>query len=131
MGQPRAWHVIYYEDSAGFSQVFDFIEKRKTREKAKALAWIEQLEIRGPNLPRPYADLLEDGIHELRLKLSGNQVRILYFFCFKDFIVLTNASIKTTSKVPKSEIQTAKTRRTDFLKRFDEKVLRRMTNENV
>jgi len=38
------------------------------------------LEKQGPNLPRPYTDLLEDGIHELRIKLSGEQIRILYFF---------------------------------------------------
>ncbi len=29
------------------------------------------LEEKGPPLPRPYADLLTDGIHELRVKLSG------------------------------------------------------------
>jgi hypothetical protein len=83
MNTPRKWHVLYFEDSKGYSQVYEFIEGRKVREKAKVLAWLEQLESQGPNLPRPYADLLEEGIHELRVKLSGNQVRIMYFFCFK------------------------------------------------
>ena len=130
MNNPRKWHVLYFEDSNGYSQVFEFIENRKIREKAKVLAWLEQLEKQGPNLPRPYADLLEEGIHELRVKLSGDQVRILYFFCFKDFIVLTNAFIKNTDKVPKNEIQIAKKNRADFLSRYNESSLRRIANEN-
>jgi len=81
---------------------------------------------RGPNLPRPYADLLKDGIHELRVKLSGNQVRISYFFCWRDFIVLTNVLMKTTDKVPESEINNAKKCRDDFLKRIDEEMLREL-----
>lgn len=54
------------------------------------MSWISILEENGPILPRPYADLLRNEIHELRVKLSGSQVRILYFFCFEDFIVLTH-----------------------------------------
>jgi hypothetical protein len=121
---------MYFEDSKGYSQVFEFIENRKVREKAKVLAWLEQLEKQGPNLPRPYADLLEDGIHELRVKLSGDQVRILYFFYFRDFIILTNGFIKTSDKVPKNEIQIAQKNRTDFLSRYNEAHLRRIANEN-
>jgi DNA-binding XRE family transcriptional regulator len=79
----------------------------------------------GPNLPRPYADLLTDGIHELRVKLSGDEVRILYFFCFREFIVLTHSFIKRTRKVPQSEIDQARKYQADFLNRFDEDKLRR------
>lgn len=130
MNTPKKWHVVYYEDQKGNSQVFEFIESRDVREKAKILVWLEQLEQQGPNLPRPYADLLEDGIHELRVKLSGDQVRFLYFFCFRDIIVLTNVLIKTTERVPIGEIKTAKKRRSDFLTRNNEQNLRRIVNED-
>jgi hypothetical protein len=43
------------------------------KNKAKILSWLSMLEEKGPILPRPYADLLRDGIHEIRIKLSGNQ----------------------------------------------------------
>ena len=62
------WHVIYYEDFKGCSEVFDFVEKGRDREKAKILALLAVLEEQGPQLPRPYADFLVDGIHELRIK---------------------------------------------------------------
>ena len=86
--------------------------------------WLEQLEEHGPMVPRPYADLLEDGIHELRFKLSGDQVRILYFFCYRDIIVLTHAFKKNTGKVPIAEIKKAKKYRSDFLKRNSESKIR-------
>ena len=127
----NTWKVIYYETAEGRCPVEEFIDSRSAGNQAKLLALISFLEEKGPNLPRPYADLLEDGIHELRVTLSGNQIRILYFFCYKDFIVLTHVFTKTTMKVPKSEIKTAKKYRQDFLQRFHEDYLREIHNENV
>lgn len=77
------WHVLYYKTIDGKSPVADFIDSRKERNQAKILSLLSFLEEKGPNLPRPYSDLLEDGIHELRIKLSGDQIRILYFFVLK------------------------------------------------
>jgi len=116
--------VVYYETENHICPVQEFIDSRDIRNQAKILALLDLLEENGPVLPRPYADILEDGIHELRIKLSGNQIRILYFFTFKEFIILTHAFIKNTDKVPKSEIEKAKKYRTDFLRRFSEKKLR-------
>lgn len=76
------WQILYYETTGGESPVEKFVDARKDRDQAKIFSWISLLEEQGPNLPRPYADLLTDGIHELRVKLSGDQVRILYFFCY-------------------------------------------------
>ena len=118
------WHVLYYETEGGKCPVKGFIDARTARNQAKILAMIEALEEKGPNLPRPYADLLEEGIHELRVRLSGDSIRILYFFCYRDFIVLTNVFDKRTGKVPASEINEAKRFRADFLTRYDENALR-------
>ena len=118
------WQVIYYETATGQCPVAEFIQSRSIRNQAKLLALLSFLEEQGPTLPRPYADLLADGIHELRLKLSGNQVRILYFFCYKEWIVLTHAFTKTTPAVPQAEIRTAQKYRADFLQRFRESDVR-------
>ncbi len=58
----------------------------------------------GINLHRPFADILEGGIHELRMKLSGDQTRILYFFCYRDYIILTHDFVKTSDKVPMKDV---------------------------
>jgi phage-related protein len=109
--------------------VKEYIDNLSLRERAKAMAFIGLLEDRGPGLIRPYADLLEDGIHELRIKLTGTQTRILYFFCYQDIIVLTNAFDKHTKKVPIGKIELAKESRTDFLARFSENGKGRVKNE--
>jgi phage-related protein len=96
----------------------------RDREKAKALAWIGMLQEHGINLHRPFADLLEDGIHELRVKITGDQLRILNFFCYKDYIVLTHEFVKNTDKVSKKEIELAKKIRKDFLARYDNESIR-------
>ena len=118
------WELLYYVKEDGKKPVEEYIRKLPINERAKIFTFIEHLKEKGPNLPRPYADLLEDGIHELRIKLTGDQVRILYFFCYKNIIVLTNAFEKHTDKVPKSEIKTAKKNRDDFLGRYTEQEIR-------
>mgnify|MGYP001587559611 CR=1 FL=1 len=125
----RKWHILYYETADGKCPIQDIIDSRKDRDQAKIFSWLSLLETHGPTLPRPYADLLTDGIHELRIKLSGDQLRILYFFCFKDLIVMTHAFKKHTSDVPHSEIKKAKACRDDFLSRFNERKLKEAINE--
>lgn len=116
----KKWCVYYYEKSDKTFPVMEYIDSLGKREKAKTLSFIELLEEKGPNLPRPYGDFLKDGIHEIRVKLTGTNVRILYYFCFKNIIVLTNVFEKHADIVPESEINIAKKRRLDFLKRFKE-----------
>ena len=125
------WKVIYYETENGVSEIYDFINNQKITDKSKILAWISTLEEQGPTLPRPYADLLKNGIHELRVKLSGKQTRTLYFFCYKDYIILTHTFIKNTDKVPEKEIKKAEKIKEDFLNRYDEEKLKEAINENL
>ena len=120
----KKWQVFYYSDKDGIMPVKKYIDNLSLRERAKTMAFIGLLEDRGPNLPRPYADILDDGIHELRIKLTGTQVRILYFFCYQNIIVLTNVFNKYSDKVDNTEIKLAKKNRIDFLKRFTEKDIR-------
>lgn len=112
------WHVLYYQAESGACELKDFIDSRKPEERQKILAWISLLEEMGPQVPRPYADLLRDGIHELRIKLTGSQFRVLYFFCFRDMVVLTHAFTKTTAQVPPDQIKKAMTLKADVASRF-------------
>jgi hypothetical protein len=67
----KAWQVSFYPKGDGTLPVKEYIESLSPREYAKTMSFIALLIEKGPNLPRPYADLLEDGIHELRIKLTG------------------------------------------------------------
>jgi len=116
------WIVIYYIDEDGKNEVHDYITSLNRNHQQKILAWIDMLEEEGPLLPRPFADTLKEGIHELRVKLSGNQIRVLYFFTFKNYIILTHAFSKNQSKVPDKEIKKAVHTRDEFILRFPTKL---------
>ena len=107
----------FYSDKNGKCELSDWIMNLKVSQRDKVIAWIDKLEELGPLLPRPYADLLRDGIHELRVKVSGNQVRILYFFVFENRIVLTHPFHKNVSKVPEKEIKKAIKIREEYIER--------------
>lgn len=112
------WIVFYYIDQNENCEITDFLNSLKEKQCAKVLAWIDKLEEKGPELPRPFADLLEDGIHELRIKIAGSQERVLYFFVFRNYIILTHHFTKNEQTVSKSQINKAKKIRNDFNLRF-------------
>ena len=85
--------------------------------QAKIFRNLELLESRGNELREPYSKHLEDGIFEIRNKVSSDITRILYFFVIAQKIILTNGFVKKTQKTPKSEIELAKKYRNDYLNR--------------
>lgn len=94
-----------------------FLDGLNWKERAKVLAAIDLLEEEGSNLHRPYADLLKNGIHELRVCISRIRYRILYFFCNRTDIVLTHGFKKQAKKVPETEIKRAIRYKEDWLRR--------------
>ncbi len=127
----RQWKVHFYKSEEGECPIRKFLDSLDIRERAKAVSWIGLLKEHGISLHRPFADILEDGIHELRMKLSGEQTRILYFFCYRDYIILTHDFVKTTDKVPKKEIVRAKEYRNDFLKHYNVNTIRRLDHDII
>ena len=112
---PDSWHILYCDGDGDICPVTEFIDACSPKHQVKILRFLSLLEEHGPVLPRPYADLLKDGIHELRIKLSGDQARLLYFFCFQKFIILYDAFVKTTQKVPETLIRKVARYRDDFI----------------
>jgi len=116
--------AIYYEDEGNSRPVEGFINDLDSKIKAKVLARIEFLEERWQELRRPYVDSLEDGLYELRVIFSGNQVRVIYAYMFKDYIVLLHGIIKKTKEVPREDMLKAKNRMIDFQVRYKEGKIR-------
>ncbi len=111
------YEVIFYETNNGLCPVDEFLDLLQLKVRAKVEKWIEKLEHHGPNLPRPYADIVVGKIRELRIVFGSNHYRLLYFFYGKT-IVLTHGFIKKTDKVPTQEIKRAENCMTDFLNRY-------------
>ncbi len=82
------------------------LEALPAKVQGKILRWIEALETHGPNVPRPYADVVRGKIRELRIVFGSNQYRLLYFFAGKQ-IVVTHGFVKKTGPVPVQELERA------------------------
>lgn len=84
--------------------------------RAKVAKWIDKLKKEGPNLPRPYADIVRGKIRELRVSFGSNECRFLYFF-FSKRIIITHGFLKKTDKIPEREIERAQRMMQHFLQR--------------
>ena len=107
--------VEFYVDGRGRSPVVEFLAELDKKARAKVAKWFEKLEREGPNLPRPYADILKGKIRELRVGVGSNQYRFLYFFVVGKRIIITHGFKKKTPAVPEAEISRAE--------RYMEKIL--------
>lgn len=106
-------NVIFYQDKNGKCPVLDWLSELPKKVQAKADVRIERLAELGYELRRPEADLLRDGIYELRWRFQTVNFRILYFFYGKNAVVLTHGLTKET-EVPAEEIDAALTRKNAF-----------------
>jgi hypothetical protein len=79
----------------------------------KCAAAIERLKEDGFELRRPTADVLCDGIHELRAKKGRVNYRLLYFFHGKNVAILAHGITKEDA-VPPAEIERALRRKAAF-----------------
>ena len=80
---------------------------------AKCTAVIHRLAADGHALRRPTADILRDGIHELRAKHGRVNYRILYFFHGRNVAILAHGITKEAG-VPPIEIERAVRRKQAF-----------------
>lgn len=118
MAQQANYEVLFYEAADGTSPADEFLDTLEKKIRAKVFKWLEQLGIYGPDLPRPYADVLRDKIRELRIRFGPDHFRFLYFFAGKR-IVITHGFIKRTDRVPDDEINKAIGWMNDFLRRWE------------
>jgi len=105
--------VLFYETAAGRQPTREFLNSLPVKVRAKISKWVVKLEECGPNLPRPYADIVQGKIRELRIIFASTQYRLLYFFYGK-YIIITHGFIKKTDNVPDNELMKAEYMMRDF-----------------
>jgi phage-related protein len=108
--------VIFYREPAGEVPVLDWLAKLgRTNQQAYAacVAAVQRLAEFGHELRRPQADLLRDGIYELRVRKGRVNYRILYFFHGREVAVLGHAITKE-DVVPEIEIDRCLRRKRAF-----------------
>ncbi|MDO5575326.1 MAG: type II toxin-antitoxin system RelE/ParE family toxin [bacterium] len=115
-----AYNIIFYENTNGISEVWNFLEnlrhKSLTNKDARIQynqveLYIQLLQDNGTKLPSTITKHIEEDIWELR---PGNN-RIFYFFSCDDSFVLLHSFRKKTRKTPRREINKAKAERNDYI----------------
>lgn len=114
------WQILLCDESDKSCNITGFIESLPREGQIKALKFIELLAEKGPQLRRPYSDLLYEGIHELRFRLGKNYVRMLYFFVYGSFIILTFGFNKKTDRTPDKLVKRVITYKDRILRDYTE-----------
>lgn len=94
----------------------DFFDSLPKKSFAKGIRMVEELSKKGHELRRPYADILRDGIYELRWRDVKVQCRLLYFFHGQGIVVVSHGIQKKGDAVPEIEIERAIRRKGIFHK---------------
>jgi len=93
--------------------VLEWLETLPAKVQDKCVVKIERLRQLGHELRRPEADLLRNGIYELRIGREGINYRILYFFQGRIAAILAHGLIKER-EVPEKDIRLALERKRLF-----------------
>jgi phage-related protein len=108
--------VVFYQERPGETPVLDWPRELRGKNATayqKCVAGLERLALLGRELRRPLADLLRDGIYELRIRKGHVNYRILYFFHGQGLAVLGHAITKE-DVVPEAEIDRCIRRKVAF-----------------
>ncbi len=104
--------IHFYREDDGtvpFTEWLEELSRRNAKARKKCLAYLKHLQSEGHELRRPTADLLRDGVYELRPSFQGVNYRILYGFVGQGLVVVSHGITKE-KRVPPAEIDKAASR---------------------
>ena len=109
---PRV-EVVFFREEDGTIPLKEWFDDLLPKALVKCRVRLGRLAELGHELRRPEADILRDGIYELRVGLQGMNYRMLYFFHGREAVVVTHGLTKE-DKVPEKDIKLALERKKAF-----------------
>lgn len=114
MPQKKIISVRFFQLGNGKEPVREFLQSLPNKDKKTVGEDIKTIELGWP-IGMPVAKKIERNLWEARVTISQNRrVRIL-FTIYKSYMVLLHAFIKKSGKIPKLDLDLAKTRRAGLL----------------
>lgn len=111
------WTTEFYEDAKGNEPVADFLDSLDEEGRAKITRYIKLLLEFGVLLKEPYTRQVEGKIREVRTSNRTGEIRVLYFTYTGKRFILLHGMIKKTKKTPPEDIEIARKRMEDFIRR--------------
>ncbi len=108
-------NVRFYKTPTGNEIVLDFVRNLPERDRKVLGEDLLALQLGYPMGP-PLCKPIRNGLWELRSSLpSGNEARLIYFFHSSSrFLIVVNAFIKKTPRIPPAEIELAERRKGEY-----------------
>lgn len=109
--------VVFFQDDDGSVPALEWLREIKQRDRritAKFHERILELKEQGWELKRPTADILRDGIYELRVRFGSVNYRLLYGFHGQTTAILAHGLVKE-AEMPATDIDVAIARMTKFV----------------
>jgi phage-related protein len=106
--------VVLFKEADGVVLLLDWFDGLPKKVVVKCRLRLERLKELGHELRRPEADLLRDGIYELRVGYQGVNYRMLYFF-HRNVAAVVSHGLTKERAVPPIEIERAVRRRESYL----------------
>jgi len=116
------FEIEFYEDARGVVEIADYLDELKEKavtskdariKRQKILAYMAALQEKGTLLGEPFIKHIENDLWELR-PLNN---RVFFFYWRDNTYVMLHHFVKKTKKIPKKEIDKAKSNRDDWLER--------------
>ena len=106
--------LVFFMDENGACPLLAWLDRLPAKVQDKCIVRIERLAERGHELRRPEADLLRDGIYELRAGFRSVNYRRRFFFHQQTAVI--SHGLTKEKEVPEREIQLAIRHRERFEK---------------
>ncbi len=97
--------VVFYKDDRGRAPALEWLDQLPPKVRDKFIVRFERLKECGSELRRPEADMLRDGIYELRVRRMNVNYRALYFFVGSCAVV--SHGLTKMDRVPDKDIDRA------------------------
>ena len=104
--------VVVFCEATGSAPLLVWLDRLPAKARGKCIVRIERLKALGHELCRPEADILRDGIHELRARMGTINYRMLYFFHGQAAVI--SHGLTKEQGVPDREISLAIERKAQF-----------------
>ncbi|NJD28917.1 MAG: type II toxin-antitoxin system RelE/ParE family toxin [Chloroflexi bacterium] len=114
------WQVVYFRYRDGSEPVSDAIDGMPPWVQAAIDNQIERLAVFGPHLGFPYTSQIDGGLRELRCHFGPDLYRILYRRS-RNLFVLLGFLPKHSPRVPEADIELARQRWDEFVRRMAER----------
>jgi phage-related protein len=110
------WKLEFYTATSGRCPVREYLDALPGREVAWLIHALYLLKASGLGLGAPHLRSVGGKLWELRVT-GSLQHRVFYFAASGRTLVLLHAFAKKTPKTPSTELETAKRRMTEYLRR--------------